>query len=126
MARSDRSRFLRQLIDSEHQMDTLFQQLAEDIGNLVFRAQDSDGTVPIQALPRLQKEAARMVRTRFLDADGKGFDERHEPRAQFPAIISEGQRAMIELALDRTARILDKYLPEDLANQLRTREIKQP
>ena len=125
MARSDRAAFLRQLVDSEKEMDALFQQLAVDIGNLVFRAQDADGTVPIQALPRLQKEAARMVRTRFLDASGQAFDDNNEPLAEFPQIIAEGQRAMIEVALERAARILDKYLPEDLASQLRGREIKE-
>jgi len=126
MAATDRARFLRQMIDSEAEMDALFQTLAEDIGNLVFRAQNPDGTVPSERLAQIQKQAGRMVRAQFLDGSGQAFDENNEPLASFPRIIAEGQKAMVELALDRTVRILDKYLPEDIANQLRIREIKQP
>lgn len=124
MARSDRSRFLRQMIDSEAEMDALFQTLAEDIGNLVLRAQDADGTVPISKLAGLQKRAGRLVDEVFLNERGRPFsDEDNEPLAPFPRIIAEGQRAMIELALERAATILDKHLPEDLRLKLGTREV---
>jgi len=114
VAKTDLAAFRRQLIDSEHEMDALFQQLAEDIGNAVFRAQNPDGTVPIERLTQVQKEAARMVRLRFLDASGRGFDDDNEPLAPFPRIVADGQRNMIEVALERVATILDKALPEDL------------
>lgn len=123
MAKGDRAAFLRQMVTSEKQMDGLFQQLAVDIGNLVLRAQASEGTVPIQALPRLQREAAGMVMARFLGADARPFDDDNEPLAEFPRIVSEGQRAMIELALEGTAAILDKVLPEDLRRELAAREV---
>ena len=126
MAQTDRARFLRQMIESERAMDDLFQALALDIGNAVLRgAQDADGIVPIQVLPQLQREAARMVRARFLGVDGQAFDENNEPLAEFPRVIAEGQRAMIEVALERAAAILDRYLPEDIANKFRVREIKE-
>ena len=123
MARTDRQVFLRQLIDSEQQMDTLFQALAEDVGNLVLRAQGDDGKVPIQALPRLQRQAGAMVRARFLDASGRGFGDDNEPLAPFPTIVAEGQRAMVEVSLERTATILDKALPEDLRLRMAGREV---
>ena len=123
MAKSDLAVFRRQLIDSERVMDALFQQLAEDVGNLVFRAQNPDGTVPIEALSRLQKEAGRLVRAQFLDASGRGFDDNNEPLAPFPKVIAEGQKAMIDVALERTATILDKALPEDLRLRMAARPL---
>jgi len=54
MARSDRAAFLRQLIDTEAEMDALFQELAQDIGGLVLRAQDADGVIPIAVEFHLQ------------------------------------------------------------------------
>ena len=123
MAKSDLAVFRRQLIDSERVMDALFQQLAEDVGNLVFRAQGLDGTVPIEALPRLQKESGKLVRAQFLDASGRGFDDNNEPLAPFPKVIAEGQKAMIDVALERTATILDKALPEDLRLRMAARPL---
>ena len=124
--RSDRAAFLRQMVASEKRMDALFRGLAIEIGNLVLRAQGPEGKVPIQALPQLQWEAAGRVTARFLDAEGRPFDDDKEPLAEFPRIISEGQRAMIGLALEGTAKILDKALPEDLKERMAAREIKQP
>ena len=123
MAKSDLAVFRRQLIDSERVMDALFQQLAEDVGNLVFRAQNPDGTVPIEALSRLQKESGKLVRAQFLDASGRGFDDNNEPLAPFPKVIAEGQKAMIGVALERTAAILDKALPEDLRLRMAARPL---
>ena len=125
MAMTDQAAFRRQLIDSERQMDVLFRQLAVDIGNLVFRAQNHDGTVPIEALPRLQMEAAREVQARFLGTGDKAFDDNNEPLAAFPRIIADGQKAMIKIALERMATILDKALPEDVRRGLAAREIKR-
>ena len=123
MAKTDRQVFFRQLVSSEKQMDALFQALAVEIGNTVLRAQGADGKVPIQALPRLQKQAGAMVRAQFLGANGQAFDENNEPLAPFPRIIAEGQRAMVDVALERAAAILDKALPEDLRLAMAAREV---
>jgi len=126
MTKADRRAFLRQLVESEKEMDALFRELAVEIGNAVLRAQGSDGKVPLQALPQLQRQAELMVKARFLDSSGRGFDDANEPLAPFPRIVAEGQRAMVRQALEETAKILDKMLPEDLRQALAMREIKQP
>ena len=110
-------------MDSEAEMDALFQDLAVEIGNMVLRAQNPDGTVPISALPGLQRQAEAAVRRRFLNREGRAFDDRNEPLAPFPQIVADGQKAMIRLALERMVAILDKALPEDLRIRLAAREI---
>jgi len=121
-----RAAMLRQLVKSEREMDALFDQLAHDVGDLVLRAQGPDGTVPLQALQQLRVETARLVGRAFLGADGRPFDDDNQPQAAFPRIISEGQQAMIELALEGTVEILDRMLPEDLRLEMAGREVKQP
>jgi len=123
MAKTDLAAFRRQLLDSEAEMDALFQDLAVEIGNMVLRAQNPDGTVPISALPGLQRQAEAAVRRRFLNREGRAFGENNEPLAPFPQIVADGQKAMIRLALERTAAILDKSLPEDLRAALTGREV---
>lgn len=123
MPRSDRSRFLRQMIDTEAQMDEVFETLAQTIAFAVFRAQGADGTIPIERLPQLQREAGRLVDQVFVGPGRQPFDENNEPTASYPRIIAEGQKAMIEVGLERAAAILDKYLPEDLRLRLAAREV---
>ena len=120
MARTDQAAFRRQLIDSERQMDALFQQLAVDVGNLVLRAQNHDGTVPIERLAQLQQAAGRLVDEVFVGPGRRPFGDDNKPLAAFPRIIAEGQKAMIEIALERTAALLDKALPDDVRAALAT------
>ena len=104
-------------------MDILFQVLAEDIGNLVLRAQGDDGTVPVSKLPQLQRQAGRLVDEAFIGGQREPYGENNEPQAPFPRIITEGQMAMIDVALEREAAILDKHLPDDLRLRMAGREV---
>ncbi len=123
MAKTDRSRFLRQLIDTEKQMDVLFQTLAENISYLVLRAQSDDGTVPISKLSQLQRQAGRLVDEVFIGGQREPYGENNEPQTPFARIITEGQLAGIDVALEREAAILDRYLPEDLRLRMAGREV---
>jgi len=67
--RTGRPAMLRQLVKSEREMDSLFDRLAHDVGDLVLRAQGADGTVPLQALQQLRVETARLVGRAFLGAE---------------------------------------------------------
>ena len=104
-------------------MDELFQQLARDIGDLVLRAQGADGKVPIQRLRDLQREAGRLVDAAFVGYARQPFDDNNEPQAAYSRIIAEGQKAMIDLALERTAAILDKHMPADVRIAMEAKEV---
>ena len=126
MAKTDRAAFKRALRDAEDQMTALFGQLATDIGQMVMRAQGPDGTVPVELLQQIQREAGRMVEAVFLSAASRRpFDDQNEPLAPYPGIIADGQRTMIELALSRQAKILDRHLPEDLQRRISSLRLKR-
>lgn len=124
MARSDRAAFLGVLRQAEGELTALFEGLATEVGNLVLRAQDPDGSVPLERLPELRAQVARLVDARFVGAGREPFDERNGPESPYAQIISDGQWAMVELALEREARILDRYLPEDLRQALAARRVR--
>lgn len=123
MARTDKAAFAAIHREAEEMMDTLFQQLAADVGNLVLRAQGPEGTVPVERLPELQRQAARLVDAAFLGAGGKPFDDANRPLAPYPRIVAEGQIAMIDLAQARTAATLDRLMPEEVRARLAARSV---
>ena len=104
-------------------MDVLFQQLATDVGNLVLRAAGPDGTVPVERLQELQQQAAQRVDAVFLGTDRRPYDAQNQPQAPFPQIVTDGQFAMIDLAQERTAKILDRYMPEEVRAQMAARSV---
>ena len=81
--------------------------------------------MPVEHLQRIQQEAERLVEAAFLGPQRRPFDERNEPQAPFPKIIADGQKAMIDLALGRSAAILDRYLPEDLQRRLSSLRVRR-
>lgn len=117
MAKTDRAAFAGTLAEAEREMDALFEGLARDVGNLVLRAQGPEGTVPVERLPELQRQARRLVDAAFVGPAGQPFSDAHEPLAPYPAVIAAGQWAMIDLALARTTAILSRHLPEDVRAQ---------
>ena len=125
MAKTDRAAFRGVLRGAEDEMNVLFGQLATDIGQRVIRAQGPDGTVPVESLQRIQQEAGRMVDAVFVGSQRMPFDEQNEPLAPFPRIIAHGQKAMIDLALRRSAAILDRQLPEDLQRRLSSLRVRR-
>lgn len=126
MAKTDRAAFLQVLREAEGEMTTIFGQLATELGQLVLKAQGPDGTVPVERLQQIQEQAGRLVEAKFLGGpQRRPFDDRNEPQAEYPRILAAGQRAMIDLALNRSATILNRYLPEDLQRRLSSLPIKR-
>jgi len=126
MARSDKAAFLGTLDRAEQEMTALFDRLAGDVGDLVLRAAGPDGTVPVERLPALRAQMGRLVDAAFLGGpDRRPFTEvGNQPLAPFPEIISRGQMAMIDLALARAAKELDR-LPADVRERLARREVRR-
>jgi hypothetical protein len=124
MAKTDLAAFLGTLQQAEDEMTALFDKLAHDVGDLVLRAAGPDGKVPVERLPQLRAQVGRLVDAAFLGGpDRRPFSEEgNTPLAPFPAIISRGQLAMIDRALDRTAKSLDR-LPGDVRQQLQQRQV---
>ena len=118
MARTDRSAFLGVLRDAEREMDVLFRQLAADVGRMVVAAAGPDGMVPEVRIQDLQRQAGRRVDALFVGSLRQPFGEGHEPMAPYPRLISDGQKAMIDIALAREAAILERHLPPELARRL--------
>lgn len=114
MAKTDKAAFLGELRAAEKEMDRVFGQLARDIGQVVLRNAGPDGTVPVERLPEVQRQARQLVDRVFVGPSGQAFDDRQQPQADYPRIIAEGQLAMIDQALARQAAILDRVLPEDV------------
>jgi hypothetical protein len=122
VAQTDKSAFLGILRQAEDGMDEVFGGLARDLGAMVMGMAAADGKVPVERLPEVQRRARQMVDRVFLGDGGRGFDDiDHKPLAPFPRVISEAQWAMIDLALQRTAKILDDRMPEDVRRALAMR-----
>jgi hypothetical protein len=124
MAQTDKSAFLGVLRQAEDGMDEVFGSLARDLGAMVMGMAAADGKVPVERLPEVQRRARQMVDAAFLGMGGKPYDEQHKPLAPFPRVISEAQLAMIDLALNRTAKILDDKMPEDVRRALAMRGVR--
>ena len=119
---TDKARFERILADAEREMDTLFGQLATEIGQIVLGAAGDDGTVPVERLQGVLEQVNAAVDRVFLGgAAQRPYGERNEPLAPFPRIISRGQYAQIDLVLERHVRILDKLLPADVRDGITRR-----
>ena len=114
MAKTDRAAFLGELRGAEAQMTSIFDQLATDIGQVVLRAAGPEGTVPVERLADVQRQAHALVDAVFVGPGGKGFDERNQPLSPYARVISEGQLAMIDQAFARQAAILQRTMPEDV------------
>jgi hypothetical protein len=126
MAKTDLAAFRGVLRDAEGQMDVIFARLARQIGQVVMQAAGPDGTVPVERLPEVQRQAGRLVDAVFVGRlQGKPFDEQNAPLAPYPDLLAEGQLDMIDLALMRQAAILDRYLPEDLQRRLSSQRMKR-
>lgn len=102
-------------------MTTIFDQLARDIGQVVLRAAGPEGTVPVERLADVQRQAHALVDAVFVGPGGKGFDEAHQPLSPYARVISEGQLGMIDLALARQATILRRTMPEDVRQGMAAR-----
>ena len=131
MAKTDRAAFLGELSRAENQMTTIFDQLAKDVGQVVLRAAGPDGTVPVERLADVQRQAHALVDAVFVGPGGKGFDEAHQapgahrPLSPYARVISEGQLAMIDLALGRQAAILRRVMPEDVRQGMAARDRRE-
>lgn len=122
MATTDKARGRAILREAEQGMDTLFGQLATEIGQIVLAAAGDDGVVPPARLQGVLQQAERAVDRVFLGVGaGKPFSEQNEPLSPFAKLISVGQKAQIEVALERTARILDQFMPADVADAITRR-----
>lgn len=124
MSKTDLALFLGTLQQAEDEMTELFDQLARDVGDVVIRAAGPDGKVPVERLPAIRAQVGRLVDAAFLGGpDRRPFgEEGNQPLAPFPAIISRGQLAMIDRALGKTAKDLDR-LPADVRERLRQRQV---
>lgn len=120
MARSDRAGFLAALRTAETEMNRLFGQMAGELREVVLRAAGDDGTIPVERIPEVERQAHRIVDRYFL-AGGRAFDDANEPLSPYARVISTGQRAMIDQALERQAKLLDRLLPADVREGLRER-----
>lgn len=125
MARSDRAAFLGVLTEAERELQRLMAEIAHDVGDLVLRAAGPDGMVPVERIAELQKAAGQVVDAAFLGAGREPFNERNEPMAAYPRILAKGQLAMIDLALERQARLLEQHLPGDLLTALASRKVQR-
>ena len=114
MAKSDRAAFLGVVRQTEAELGAVMAKLAHDAGDIVLRAAGPDGTIPIERLEGVQRQARMIVDAAFIGPVGQPFGEGNEGMAPYPRIIETGQRAMLELALERTGRILDERLPQDV------------
>ena len=123
MAKTDRAAFAGVLGNAEGAMERLFRKLANDIGNLVLRAAGPEGTVPVERLPELQRQTAQLVDAVFLGAGGKPYADDNQPQAPFPQIVTEGQMSMVDLAQERTAKLLDQYMPEEERARMAARSV---
>ena len=123
MAKTDKAAFAGVLGNAEGAMERIFRQLATDIGNLVLRAAGPEGTVPVERLPELQKQVAQLVDAVFLGADGKPYSDDNQPQAPYPQIVTDGQMAMIDLSQERTAKILDRTMPEEVRAEMAARSV---
>lgn len=124
VARTDRAAFLGELRDAEAEMTTIFDQLATKVGQVVLRAAGPEGTVPVERLADVQRQAHELVDAVFLGPGGKAFDEApgaHRPLSPYARVISEGQYAMIDLALARGGAILRRTMPEDVRRGMAAR-----
>ena len=104
-------------------MSAMFDQMAQELSSVVLRLAGPDGKVAEDRLPVIQQEAARIVHRYFVGRQGEPFDDQGQPLAPFPRIVSENQFAMIDLALARSEAIYDRYLPDDVRQQLRLRRV---
>lgn len=118
MARTDRAVFNANLRTVEDGLNVLFAQLASDVGQAVFRAQDEDGLVPVEKLPELQAQVERLVDALFLGPQRRPFDDQHRPLAPYPRVLAEGLQAQVDLAFDRTERTLDRVLSDEQREEL--------
>ena len=126
MAKTDRAAFTGILRTAEDEMTSMFGQLATDIGQVVLQAAGPDGKVPEERIPELQRRIRPMVDRLFVGGpEHRPFDDEHRPLAPYPEIISKGQMAMIDLALGRGEKILDRHLPEDVRDRLAERYHEQ-
>jgi hypothetical protein len=73
-------------------------------------------------LAQLQRQAEQVVDAALIGQARQPFDEAGNPASPFARLIANGQQAMVDLALERSGRILDARLPEDLQRQLSVRE----
>ena len=120
MSRSERE-FLRVLAQAEGEMNTLFAQLAHDVGDVVLRSAGPDGVVPVERLREVQAAARRLVDQALLGPAGRPFSDSNDPQSAYARAIANGQIAMIDQVLERQARLLDRHLPADVRDGLRER-----
>ena len=100
-------------------MNAMFAEMASEIGQLLLLYAGPDGKIPESRILDLQKLIRPIVSRRFVGGvDRRPFDDQHRPQAEFPSIIAAGQLEMIDLAMSRSAKILERHLPDDLRQQL--------
>lgn len=113
--------FLRILAQAEREMNDVFNGLAHNLGDIVLRSAGPDGIIPVERLPDIQAAARQLVDAAILGTGGRPFDDRNQAQSLYAQAIQRGQERMIDLALERQAKMLDKLLPEDVRNGLRMR-----
>jgi len=118
MAETDRARFNRVLNEAEAAMDAMFADMARELGALVMRSAGQDGTVPVEQLIQVQRQARAIVDRYFVQGQSGGFDEEGRPLTPYARIIADGQNAMIDIAFEREAAIYRDKLPEDVRRLL--------
>jgi hypothetical protein len=109
---------------AEAELQALFAGLAHDLGEVVLRAAGPDGIIPTERLGEVQRGAEALVDATFLGQSRKPFDDTpsgRRPLSPYAKIVAEGQVRMIDLQLERQARLLDRVMPADIREGLRAR-----
>jgi hypothetical protein len=116
--------FLAVLRQAETDMNGVFEPLAHQVGDVVLRSAGEDGKVPVERLRDVQAAAHRLVDAAILGPQNKAFDDGNKPLSGYARAISDGQLGMIDLALERQAKLLDRLLPADVRDGLRERFLR--
>lgn len=125
MARSDLAAFLGTLARTDRDLARLMGEIAHDVADVVLREAGPDGKVAVERLGEVQRQAQAVVDAAFIGPARQPFDEKNQPMSPFARIIAGGQGRMIDLALERTAAILDRGLPDDVRAQLAARQVRR-
>ena len=113
--------FVAVLREAERAMNAVFEPLAKQVADVMLRSQAPDGKVPIERLRDVQAAAHRLVDAAILGPQNRPFDDGNQPLSGYARAISDGQLAMIDLALERQAKLLDRLMPADVRDGLRER-----
>lgn len=116
--------FIAVLAKAETDMNAVFDPLAKQVGDLVLRSAGQDGKVPVERLRDVQAAAHRLVDEAILGPQNRPFDDGNQPLSGYARAIATGQLAMIDLALERQAKLLDRLMPADVRDALRERFLR--